>query len=136
MQPFDRLMKATDVASAAELLSKQATGRSVARFQVFGINSMKTLPDPAELSNQTLRNARVKGGLLVVAFDRNCIEVDLQRTGVMNWLDEEFDPSGAQTARRPTGRLTFSGSGVVEFVEPAKTKRISFWIKPVEAQSI
>jgi hypothetical protein len=132
MPPASRKEKAGDATSAAELISQKATGRTVLSFQVFGINSLKTLLDPAQLANQTLIKAELRDNLLSLVFDKNRVDVDLQRTGTVTWVDTEFTQDDTPAARRPTGRLIFKKSGILEFTEPAKTKRIGFWIHSLE----
>lgn len=132
MSPSTRKEKAADAASAAELISERAAGRTVLSFQVFGINSLKTLLDPAQLADQTLMKAELRNNLLSLLFDKNRVDVDLQRTGTVTWVDAEFTQDDTPVARRPTGRLIFKESGILEFTEPAKTKRIGFWVHSLE----
>ncbi|MFB6956625.1 hypothetical protein ACFCYB_06185 [Streptomyces sp. NPDC056309] len=130
--PSNGKEKAVDATSAAELISERAAERTVLSFQVFGINSLKTLLDPAQLADQTLIKAELRNNLLSLLFDRNRVDVDLQRTGTVTWVDSEFTQDDTPVARRPTGRLIFKESGILEFTEPAKTKRIGFWIHSLE----
>ncbi|MEV5232371.1 hypothetical protein [Streptomyces pseudogriseolus] len=129
MPSSPRKIKAADATAAVELITDKALGREVASFEVFGINSLKTLEDPAQISSQVLREAELSEDRISLTFDTMRIEIDLQRAGSVVWSNEQLSVDDTAVSRRPTGRLVFCESGVLSFEEPAKTKRIGFWIK-------
>ncbi|MDQ0940736.1 hypothetical protein [Streptomyces sp. V1I1] len=117
--------KATDPTSAAKLISDHAIGATVSTFRVFGINSLKTYSDPDALQGQALESVAEVENTLQLKFTRHSIDVDLQRTGSVIW--HAIDNTSA--SKSPTGRLIFTNGFALTFAEPAKTKRIAFWVK-------
>ncbi|MET9091368.1 hypothetical protein ABZX72_04700 [Streptomyces cyaneofuscatus] len=117
--------KATDVVTAAKLISEHALGGTLSSFRVFGINSLKTYTDPGVLEGQVLESAEAVENILRLKFTHNYIDIDLQRTGSVAW--HAID--GESASKSPTGRLIFSNGFALTFAEPAKTKRIAFWVK-------
>jgi hypothetical protein len=124
--------KASGVADSVPVIAENALGQAVAEFRVFGINSLKTLVDPAAFAGQILKDVAIENGNLLLSFETVTLEVDLQRTGGTAWLSTANTIGSPVGPRLPTGRLIFAGGGGLDFSEPAKTKRIAFWIKRIE----
>ncbi|MEU0923771.1 hypothetical protein [Streptomyces malaysiensis] len=117
--------KATEVATAAKLISDHAVGATLSSFRVFGINSLKTYLDLDALKDQVLESAEAVENILHLRFTHHSIDIDLQRTGTVAWhaIDSE------SASKNPTGRFTFSNGFALTLAEPAKTKRIAFWVR-------
>lgn len=104
------------------LIDDDVIGRMIATFEVFGVNSLKTVsPPPGALAGDVIDAAAFDGdGRLQLTLQRARVEIDLARTGGL-----EFGVGDADGAR-PTGRVSFVDGSRLDFKEPAKTKRITF----------
>jgi len=67
--------------------------------------------------------------VLSIAVGDFTVEVDLQRAGVVTWVPNLAVWSIGQSPMPTVQMLIEDGSGV-NFVEPAKTKRITVRVKP------
>ncbi|MFC1412830.1 hypothetical protein ACEZCY_27950 [Streptacidiphilus sp. N1-12] len=114
------------------MIAENAIGQTVAEFRVFGINSLKTLVDPAAFVGKRLKGIAIENQNLLLSFETITLEVDLQRTGGTTWFSKASAISSPVGPRLPTGRLLFADGGALDFSEPAKTKRIAFWIKQID----
>ncbi|WP_190232759.1 hypothetical protein [Streptomyces avicenniae] len=117
--------KATDVVTAAKLISDHAVGATLSSFRVFGINSLKTYLDLDVLKDQVLESVEAVENILHLEFTRHSIDIDLQRTGSVSWHAIESESAG----KNPTGGFFFSNGFTLTLAEPARTKRISFWVR-------
>jgi hypothetical protein len=125
--------KASGAPDSALLISQIDQELIVSSLQVFGINSLKTVVDPGILTGEPLKAASVEDDRLLLLFEAVEIRVDFQRTGGVQWIPELESAGAPSVSRLPTGRLSFSSGARLDFVEPAKTKRIGFWINPLSA---
>jgi hypothetical protein len=121
--------------SAASLARSAALGRTVESFMVFGPNNLKTLVSPQVLVGQTLDHVGVDEDRLVLGFGVAALRVDLQRTGAVVFRRRTENTPLPTGIRPPTARLLLDG-GSLDFVEPSKTKRISFWLEITPSPSV
>lgn len=100
-------------------------GRTVAEFQVFGINSLKSVsPAPADVVGSRIDAASVEDRILELRTLDHVVRIDLQRTGRLIWSGRA-SAGAAGIGARPTVRLALDDGQGVDFTEPAKTKRIT-----------
>lgn len=110
----------------SELFALHAEGRTIESFVVHGVNSLKSFdPSINELHGLTIQSLDFTSPTtFIVAAGQLRLAVDLQRTGGLRWSD-----SGVRwtigSPSMPTAQLMLT-AGCVDFVEPAKTKRITF----------
>ena len=110
------------------LLRAKVIGRSVRVLEIYGINSLKTVQPPlSSLNGQLITDAVATPdrtvALLLGEFE---VQIDLQRTGHVEWtaLGDGWTPSSGVSM--PTGRLILADATSIDFREPARTKRITF----------
>lgn len=119
-------MSAQSAADVEVILNEHVIGRSIRGLQVLGINALKTIdPRPDVLVGCPVLRATVKPPRLEIATLDYEIHIDLARTGRLDWLDSgnEWRPTDRRSG--PTLRLLLDDGGAVDFIEPAKTKRIT-----------
>lgn len=104
------------------LIRDEVVGRRIAKFEIFGINALKTVaPPPSALTGDAVLSAAFDGqGKLQIQLQNATLEVDLARTGAL-----EFGID-ADAGSRPTGRVSFDDDTRLDFREPGKTKRFTF----------
>jgi hypothetical protein len=106
-------------------LLERVVGETVSELRVMGVNSLKTVtPNPTDLVGSTIRKVAVDDRILRLALTHHLLTVDLQRTGRIVW----FAPDVADGTSRPTLRLVVASGGRLDFMEPARTKRITLRI--------
>lgn len=99
-------------------------GRPIARLQVLGINSLKSLIPPVDaLVGDIIEGCEVTGRVLTIRTNDHLVAFDLQRTGKVVWRSSS-EPFRLGTGPMPTVRMIMD-DGSVDLVEPAKTKRIT-----------
>lgn len=99
-------------------------GRTVSEFHVFGINSLKSVvPAPADLVGSRIVATSAENRILELRTQNHAVQIDLQRTGRLIWLDAT-PAAAAGMGARPTARLLVDDGQGIDFTEPAKTKRI------------
>lgn len=106
-------------------LLQRLIGESVSQFEVFGVNSLKSvLPTPEDLVGCTITAVSADDRNLTITLGDVSAAVDLQRTGRLVWLDAA---TSARVGQRnvPTLRLVLGSGSALDFTEPARTKRIS-----------
>lgn len=118
--------------AAAALLKENALGCTVESFHVFGINSLKTLQPPTSLAGGTLTDVAVEDSFLLVTVNEWELKIDLQRTGAATWFSPSTNSTDGARLSTVTGQILFTDGSRVDFVEPAKTKRIAFWLSRPE----
>lgn len=113
--------------STQEILSilQQIVGELVRQVQILGANSLKSVtPTPQDFVGFKITSVQAVERSVRIDLDHLSATFDLQRTGRLVWLDSagpaQFGQSGL-----PTVRILFESGSAVDFVEPAKTKRIS-----------
>lgn len=121
--------KARTPEDIARLVTEHLAGRVIEAFQVFGVNSLKTMdPSPTALRGECIRNVKsTSESTFTLVTDSIAVDVDLQRTGELRWSDELISWSFGQPSM-PTAQLRLRGGGGVNFAEPTKTRRITFRI--------
>jgi hypothetical protein len=104
------------------LIHDEVIGRRIVKFEIFGINSLKTVaPEPSALAGEAILSASFDAqGRLHIQLQNARLEVDLARTGGLDFGSN--DDGGT----RPTARVSFADGTRLDFREPAKTKRITF----------
>lgn len=117
--------------SAAELVSRTAVGLCVDSLVIFGANSLKTVTGPSHLSDQVVAKATAVGDRLVLELSQSRVSIDLQRTGLLSFASKANRWRPEPGKRPPTARLVFTDGSGLDFIEPAKTKRIGIWIEDV-----
>lgn len=101
-------------------------GQAISRLQVLGINSLKSIdPLPDALVGATIIGSNVFERTFCVITDAFEVNIDLQRTGKIVWLDSAEPYQQSAGAARPTVRLVLQGGNGIDLTEPAKTKRIT-----------
>lgn len=123
-------VKARTSTELAALHSKHLEGRTVAQVLVHGINSLKSLDVPLDaLVGQSVGPiTATSDAMLELVVGEYVLEIDLQRTGVAQWVDDA-SPWSFGKPSMPTGQLLLESGGGVNFSEPAKTKRITFRLR-------
>lgn len=122
-----------DTWSTEDLLSvlNRLVGESVAQLQVLGINSLKSVtPSPSDLVGSEITSVGVADRVVTVAMGAFAATVDLQRTGRLAWLDNA-EPAQIGRPSLPTIRLLLRSGAGLDFIEPAKTKRIAVTLRAV-----
>ncbi|GAB1688647.1 hypothetical protein [Krasilnikovia sp. M28-CT-15] len=124
------------VAIDAEALRGSLTGKRVASAQILGINSLKSLHPPLEsVSDQRIVDVIVDENTrrIEIVLERNVIAADMARTGTVVILAQALAWKPADNSPMPTARIIFSDGSALDFKEPAKTKRISFTVRNIDA---
>src|SRR5690606_21984742 len=108
------------------LFNTHLKGREVRAFLVHGVNSLKSIePATTELVGRTIDSVAFSTPTAFsLQLDGVRLEVDLQRTGGLRWIDGLQQWTLGMGAM-PTAQLILDAGGV-NFVEPGKTKRIAF----------
>lgn len=110
-------------------LLQRLVGQSVKEFQVFGTNSLKSvLPTPRDLLGSRITSVSADGRVLTITLGGISAAVDLQRTGRLVWL-EAAAPARVGQPSLPTVRLILDSGSGMDFIEPAKTKRITVTLR-------
>ncbi len=116
-----------DEDSLRRLLTDGIVGRRVTRFEVHGINTLKTV----EPSLSDLIGASVTG---FECYGQDCFEfscgdarviVHLAGTGTVRRVEPQSAWTRATGRARPTAQVWFDDGSGLDFVEPAHTKRIA-----------
>lgn len=123
--------KARTAAEVASLHAECLYGATVSSFAVFGINSLKSMDVPLDALKGQIVGAMSSTGeaTFELVVGEYVMEVDLQRTGRVVWLDT-LAPWSFGKPSMPTGQLILYDGGGINFAEPAKTKRITFRLRP------
>ncbi|RYP84335.1 hypothetical protein EKO23_15970 [Nocardioides guangzhouensis] len=122
-----------DTQRTDDLLSvlNRLVGESVAQLQVLGINSLKSVtPSPSDLVGSEITSVGAADRVVTVAMGTFAATVDLQRTGRLAWLDKA-EPAQIGRPSLPTIRLLLRSGAGLDFIEPAKTKRIAVTLRAV-----
>lgn len=120
----DGLVASAQTADDIESTIERLNGTRITLLQVLGINSLKSLTPPVDaVVGDTVEGIDVAERTLTLRTSRHLITFDLQRTGKVVWLGSS-GPFRVGSGPMPTVRLTTNG-GAVDFIEPAKTKRIT-----------
>lgn len=128
-----------DVAMAGTRLTEEdllhvldrLVGESVAQLQVLGINSLKSVtPSPSDLVGSAITGVGVADRVVTLAMGGFAATIDLQRTGRLAWLDSA-EPAQVGRPSLPTIRLLLRSGTGLDFIEPAKTKRIAVTLHAV-----
>lgn len=117
-------------AELTEFHARHLAGRVVSEVVIHGINSLKSLEVPLS----ALEGSAI--GALTPTTDSSfslqiggvVVSVDLQRTGSVVFLPE-IERWRPGKPSMPTGQIFFVDGGGLNFVEPAKTKRITFSLR-------
>jgi hypothetical protein len=120
-----------DPQSTPEVLAllERLLDQSISQFQVLGINSLKSvLPAPQDLVGQPVTAVSAAGRTLTIELGKIAATVDLDRTGRLLWLDTAA-PAQIGQPSLPTLRLILESGSGLDFIEPAKTKRISVTLR-------
>lgn len=119
-------MPAIQSAEQIQELLDRLRGREIAKLQVLGINSLKSLsPTPEALTGEIVSGSDVVDRILTVRTANLSITFDLQRTGRLVWLESAEPYRLVAGTSRPTVRLLLADGSGLDMTEPAKTKRIT-----------
>lgn len=101
-------------------------GRSIRELQVLGVNSLKTINPPAStLEGASIVSANIETPAIEILTSGYSIRIDLARTGRVTWLAQAVEWTPRDGTPAPTLRLLLDSGGALDFLEPAKTKRIT-----------
>lgn len=113
------------------IVLNRLVGETVAQLQVLGINSLKSVtPFPSDLAGSEVTGVEVADRVVTLAMGAFAATVDLQRTGRLAWLDDA-EPAQIGRPSLPTIRLLLRSGAGLDFIEPAKTKRIAVTLRAV-----
>lgn len=113
------------------IVLNRLVGETVAQLQVLGINSLKSVtPSPSDLAGSEVTDVAVADRVVTLAIGAFAATVDLQRTGRLAWLDNA-EPAQIGRPSLPTIRLLLRSGAGLDFIEPAKTKRIAVTLHAV-----
>lgn len=108
-----------------ELLSP-LIGRSISRLQVLAPNALKTvLPDPGTLTGALVIATICAGRVIKISTTSCALVINLERTGRVDWTKTADAWGPVSGTPQPTARLLFDDRPGLNFIEPAKTKRIT-----------
>lgn len=106
-------------------------GESVAQLQVLGINSLKSVtPTPSDVIGSEITSVDVADRVVTLVMGGIAATIDLQRTGRLAWL-AHAEPAQLGRSPVPTIRLRLRSGAGLDFMEPAKTKRIALTLHAV-----
>lgn len=113
-------------------IRRNISGKRLADFQIYGINSLKTLlPAPHQVVGEQVVELAVNPDLrqLTIISDTHTVDVDLARTGTISFLEKIGPWRVSDGGAMPTARMIFDDGSGIDFREPAKTKRITFVVR-------
>jgi hypothetical protein len=126
----ETLVQTPSARDAHELLEANFTKGTILTWDCYAVNGVKTLIGLDVTHGDRIVSVSSSGAAVEIVCDRHIITVDLARTGrviahahVQRWQH-------VPNRRPPTARLILSDGRGVDFVEPAKTKRITFTVVP------
>lgn len=120
------------ISQDGQAVRDRVAGKKIGSFQVYGINSLKTLDPPLDaLIGEEVVDllAQSDGRRVELVCHDHTIEIDLARTGRLAVVGEARAWSPTDGGPMPTGRLIFDDGTGLDFKEPAKTKRITFAVR-------
>jgi len=119
-------MAAVQTADEIYSILARIHGQAIGALQVLGINSLKSIdPLPDALVGAAIVTSKVSERKFCLVTDAFEVNVDLQRTGKVVWLDSAEPYRQSTGTVRPTARLVLQGGNGIDLTEPAKTKRIT-----------
>lgn len=105
-------------------------GQTIQTVQVLSPNALTQVLDLHILEGLVVTDAVCMNGFAVLSTTTSTLRIDLQRTGKAAWV-EDSNPWQAGSGPRPTIRFVTS-EGSLDFVEPARTKRIRLTLEATE----
>jgi hypothetical protein len=103
-------------------------GQKIRDWSCYGINSVKGLRPLNTAVGECIRGHSIEGDLLLIETDTLIVKVDFARTGSVRTYPQLDCWKPTLASRPPTARLITDGGSGVDFIEPGKTKRITFTI--------
>lgn len=119
--------KARTPSELEQFFEDHLRGRSVEQVLVHGFNSLKTLSPPlSALAGEIITSyTQESDAIFTLGVGGFVLRVDLQRVGALSWAPS-LVPWTIGKPSMPTGQILLEGGGGIQFVEPSKTKRITF----------